>query len=153
MSGTRELAGGAGPGDRNERGILDSKAWVNVKMLNEDKTGFREWYQKFRNAYCQARPGRRTRIMWDAVEKKAMEYMKKECLPAKEEAFTSKDVEEFDVKEGDYVDEFGLDIMVMLLDRTEGSLTPRVMASYRMAQRMIPRTEDTGHLLKCGHGS
>ena len=49
---TRTFGGsGAGQSEASKRGILDSKVWEGLKMLDTDKVGFKEWTVKLRNKY------------------------------------------------------------------------------------------------------
>ena len=53
---TRTFGGsGAGQPEVNKRGILDSKVWDGLKMLDTDKVAFKEWTVKLRNKYLQVR--------------------------------------------------------------------------------------------------
>ena len=57
MKAVRQAKSDAGGRGSDQRSILDSKVWVNVKNIGgEPRTGFREWNEKFRNAFLQVRP-------------------------------------------------------------------------------------------------
>ena len=45
------------------RGILESKVWAGLKVLEQDKGNSKEWSITLRDSYDQARPGRKTTTM------------------------------------------------------------------------------------------
>ena len=70
---TRTFGGsGAGQSEASKRGILDSKVWEGLKMLDTDKVGFKEWTVKLRNKYLQVRTGTSTRDAWGKLDSLAI---------------------------------------------------------------------------------
>ncbi len=48
---------GNGGGQGSSRGIMESKAWKDVEKLGSDRTQYRKWREKFKNAQDEGRGG------------------------------------------------------------------------------------------------
>ena len=53
--------------------VLESKVWTNMKVLSANNTDYREWSEKFKNAFSQVRPG--SRKVLEELEQMAGQHM------------------------------------------------------------------------------
>ena len=72
--------GGGQPREQRVPPILDSKVWINFRVLSGESTGFREWNTKLKNLFGQSRPGKEG-VMYKEIirdlERLAAAYMDK----------------------------------------------------------------------------
>ena len=116
----------------------------------DNKTSYKEWHAKLKNAYFQARPGTKNQDMWAWMEVKAKEILRGTRTGGEvpKEELTATPIERqgygFTVVD---LEGFNEDLAAVLIEKTEGTLRVKVNAVCERAN--VERKKDGGSRAYC----